>query len=453
MKEKQFWNQILELAQERLTRSMYDFYATPAELIKVEGNVATIFLPRPEMEMVWKKQLKDIIVAAGFEVYDTEIKTQFVLTKPEEESSTYVMDSENSNHYVASQANLAIPYSETGLKEKYTFDNFIQGDGNIWAKSAALAVSEDLALTYNPLFIYGGPGLGKTHLLNAIGNEILKNIPEARVKYIPAESFINDFLEHLRLGEMEKFKKTYRSLDLLLIDDIQSLSGKKVATQEEFFNTFNALHSNQKQIVLTSDRSPKHLEGLEERLVTRFSWGLTQNITPPDFETRIAILQSKTEHLDYNFQSDTLEYLAGQFDSNVRELEGAINDITLIARVKKIKDITIDIAAEAIRARKQDVSQLLVIPIDKIQTEVGNFYGVSVKEMKGTRRVQNIVLARQVAMYLARELTDNSLPKIGKEFGGKDHTTVIHAHAKIKSLIDEDDNLRLEIETIKKKIK
>ena len=453
MKEKQFWNQILELAQERLTRSMYDFYATPAELIKVEENVATIFLPRPEMEMVWKKQLKDIIVAAGFEVYDTEIKTQFVLTKPEEESSTYVMDSENSNHYVTSQANLAIPYSETGLKEKYTFDNFIQGDGNIWAKSAALAVSEDLALTYNPLFIYGGPGLGKTHLLNAIGNEILKNIPEARVKYIPAESFINDFLEHLRLGEMEKFKKTYRSLDLLLIDDIQSLSGKKVATQEEFFNTFNALHSNQKQIVLTSDRSPKHLEGLEERLVTRFSWGLTQNITPPDFETRIAILQSKTEHLDYNFQSDTLEYLAGQFDSNVRELEGAINDITLIARVKKIKDISIDIAAEAIRARKQDVSQMLVIPIDKIQTEVGNFYGVSVKEMKGTRRVQNIVLARQVAMYLARELTDNSLPKIGKEFGGKDHTTVIHAHAKIKSLIDEDDNLRLEIEAIKKKIK
>ena len=316
-----------------------------------------------------------------------------------------------------------------------------------------MAVSEDLALTYNPLFIYGGPGLGKTHLLNAIGNEILKNIPNARVKYIPAESFINDFLDHLRLGEMEKFKKTYRSLDLLLIDDIQSLSGKKVATQEEFFNTFNALHDKQKQIVLTSDRSPKHLEGLEERLVTRFSWGLTQTITPPDFETRIAILQSKTEYLGYNFQSDTLEYLAGQFDSNVRDLEGAINDITLIARVKKIKDITIDIAAEAIRARKQDVSQILVIPIDKIQNEVGNFYGVSVKEMKGSRRLQNIVLARQVAMYLSRELTDNSLPKIGKEFGGKDHTTVIHAHAKIKSLIDEDDNLRLEIESIKKKIK
>ena len=453
MKEKQFWNRILEFAQERLTRSMYDFYATPAELIKVEENTATIFLPRTEMEMVWEKQLKDIIIAAGFEIYDSEIKPHYIFTKPQSTESAQVSDTTDSSTYDYTPALLTIPYSETGLKEKYTFDNFIQGDGNVWAVSAALAVSEDLALTYNPLFIYGGPGLGKTHLLNAIGNEILKNIPDARVKYIPAERFINDFLEHLRLGEMEKFKKTYRSLDLLLIDDIQSLSGKKVATQEEFFNTFNALHDKQKQIVLTSDRSPKHLEGLEERLVTRFSWGLTQNITPPDFETRIAILQSKTEHLDYHFQSDTLEYLAGQFDSNVRELEGAINDITLIARVKKIKDITIDIAAEAIRARKQDARQMLVIPIEKIQTEVGNFYGVSVKEMKGTRRVQNIVLARQVAMYLARELTDNSLPKIGKEFGGKDHTTVIHAHAKIKSLIDEDDNLRLEVESIKKKIK
>ena len=451
MKEKQFWNRILELSHDKLTQSVYDFYILDAKIIKVEDGVATIFLPRDEMQIFWEKNINGILLAAGFEIYDTKIKAEYVFHKNTENMESHITDSKT---MTSSEKNRPlIPYSETGLKKNYTFDNFVQGDGNVWAKSAALAVSEDLALTYNPLFIYGGPGLGKTHLLNAIGNEILKNIPDARVKYIPAESFINDFLEHLRLGEMEKFKKTYRSLDLLLIDDIQSLSGKKVATQEEFFNTFNTLHSNQKQIVLTSDRSPKHLEGLEERLVTRFSWGLTQTITPPDFETRIAILQSKTEHLDYNFQSDTLEYLAGQFDSNVRELEGAINDITLIARVKKITDITIDIAAEAIRARKQDASQMLVIPIDKIQTEVGNFYGVSVKELKGTRRVQNIVLARQVAMYLARELTDNSLPKIGKEFGGKDHTTVIHAHAKIKSLIDEDDNLRLEVEAIKKKIK
>ena len=453
MKEKQFWNRILEFAQERLTRSMYDFYAIQAELIRVEENVATIFLPRSEMEMVWEKQLKDIIVVAGFEIYDAEISAHYVFTKPQVTTISQVEQLSNSAIYDYSPKLTTIPYSDTGLKEKYTFDNFIQGNGNVWAVSAALAVYEDPGGTYNPLFIYGGPGLGKTHLLNALGNEILKKSPNARVKYIPAESFINEFLEHLRLNDMEKFKKTYRSLDLLLIDDIQSLSGKKVQTQEEFFNTFNALHTNNKQIVLTSDRRPEHLESLPERLVTRFSWGLTTDITPPDFETRIAILQSKTEQLNYHFQNDTLEYLAGQFDSNVRELEGALNDISLMAKVKKINDITVDIAAEAIRARKQDVSKMIVIPIDKIQTEVGNFYGVSVKEMKGSRRLQNIVLARQVAMYLAREMTDNSLPKIGKEFGGKDHTTVIHAHAKIKSLIEDDDNLRLEIESIKKKIK
>lgn len=346
-----------------------------------------------------------------------------------------------------------MPPIQTGLKKKYTFDNFVSGDGNQWALAAALAVSENLATTYNPLFIYGGPGLGKTHLLNAIGNQIMENYPNARVKYIPAESFINEFLERLRLNDMDTFKKTYRNLDLLLIDDIQSLGGKKVTTQEEFFNTFNALYGDNKQIVLTSDRSPDHLDSLEERLVTRFKWGLTQNITPPDFETRIAILRNKIEDLDFTFPDDTLEYLAGQFDSNVRDLEGALNDISLVARVKKIKDITIDVAAEAIRARKNEALQITVIPIEKIQTEVGKFYNVSVNEMKGSRRVQNIVLARQVAMYLAREMTDNSLPRIGREFGGKDHTTVMHAYEKIKGMIEIDDNLRLEIQTIKKKLK
>ena len=451
MKEKQFWNRLLELAHDKLTQSVYDFYILDAKLVKVEETTATIFLPRDEMQIFWERNINGMLLAAGFEIYDAEIKAHYVFTKVEESASQVNLHSESTNNY---QQNLStIPYSETGLKEKYTFDNFVQGNGNVWAKSAALAVSEDPGLTYNPLFIYGGPGLGKTHLLNALGNEILKKNPNARVKYIPAESFINEFLEHLRLNDMEKFKKTYRSLDLLLIDDIQSLSGNKVQTQDEFFNTFNKLHSNNKQIVLTSDRRPEQLENLPERLVTRFSWGLTTDITPPDFETRIAILNSKTEDLDYHFQPDTIEYLAGQFDSNVRELEGALKDISLMAKVKQINTITVDIASEAIRARKQSVSTMIVIPIEKIQEEVGKFYDVSVKEMKGTRRVQNIVLARQVAMYLARELTDNSLPKIGKEFGGKDHTTVIHAHAKIKSMIETDDKLRIEIETIKKKIK
>ena len=454
-REETFWNRVIELSKKTFKKEIFDYFVLTSRLIKVDQQEAIIYLDAEVKKLFWEENMTKVILTAGFEIYAVEltISYQFNLEEEEEEKE-FVPLSETNRYYAVSHTPIIdLPPIQTGLKKKYTFDNFVSGDGNQWALAAALAVSENLATTYNPLFIYGGPGLGKTHLLNAIGNQIMKNYPNARVKYIPAESFINEFLERLRLNDMDTFKKTYRNLDLLLIDDIQSLGGKKVTTQEEFFNTFNALYGDNKQIVLTSDRSPDHLDSLEERLVTRFKWGLTQNITPPDFETRIAILRNKIEDLDFTFPDDTLEYLAGQFDSNVRDLEGALNDISLVARVKKIKDITIDVAAEAIRARKNEALQITVIPIEKIQTEVGKFYNVSVNEMKGTRRVQNIVLARQVAMYLAREMTDNSLPRIGREFGGKDHTTVMHAYEKIKGMIEIDDNLRLEIQTIKKKLK
>ena len=454
-REETFWNRVIELSKKTFKKEIFDYFVLTSRLIKVDQQEAVIYLDAEVKKLFWEENMTKVILTAGFEIYAVEltISYQFNLEEEEEEKE-FIPLSVTTRDYAVSHAPIVdLPPIQTGLRKKYTFDNFVSGDGNQWALAAALAVSENLATTYNPLFIYGGPGLGKTHLLNAIGNQIMENYPNARVKYIPAESFINEFLERLRLNDMDTFKKTYRNLDLLLIDDIQSLGGKKVTTQEEFFNTFNALYGDNKQIVLTSDRSPDHLDSLEERLVTRFKWGLTQNITPPDFETRIAILRNKIEDLDFTFPDDTLEYLAGQFDSNVRDLEGALNDISLVARVKKIKDITIDVAAEAIRARKNEALQITVIPIEKIQTEVGKFYNVSVNEMKGSRRVQNIVLARQVAMYLAREMTDNSLPRIGREFGGKDHTTVMHAYEKIKGMIEIDDNLRLEIQTIKKKLK
>ena len=454
-REETFWNRVIELSKKTFKKEIFDYFVLTSRLIKVDQQEAVIYLDAEVKKLFWEENMTKVILTAGFEIYAVEltISYQFNLEEEEEEKEFVPLSETNRDYAVSHTPIIDLPPIQTGLRKKYTFDNFVSGDGNQWALAAALAVSENLATTYNPLFIYGGPGLGKTHLLNAIGNQIMENYPNARVKYIPAESFINEFLERLRLNDMDTFKKTYRNLDLLLIDDIQSLGGKKVTTQEEFFNTFNALYGDNKQIVLTSDRSPDHLDSLEERLVTRFKWGLTQNITPPDFETRIAILRNKIEDLDFTFPDDTLEYLAGQFDSNVRDLEGALNDISLVARVKKIKDITIDVAAEAIRARKNESLQITVIPIEKIQAEVGKFYNVSVNEMKGTRRVQNIVLARQVAMYLAREMTDNSLPRIGREFGGKDHTTVMHAYEKIKGMIEIDDNLRLEIQTIKKKLK
>lgn len=292
--EQEFWARVLELAHTQLKKTTFDFFVAEAKLIKIENNQATIHLDSPVKKLFWEQNLADIILTAGFEIYNDQITALYVFETEDrvKEEPVYLTSQQPDLTEKKKSPPLA-----TGLKAKYTFENFVQGDGNQWAKAAALAVADNLGGIYNPLFIYGGPGLGKTHLLNAIGNEVLENTPDARIKYVPAETFINDFLEHLRLGEMDSFKKIYRSLDLLLIDDIQALS-KKVSTQEEFFNTFNALHGENKQIVLTSDRSPDYLENLEERLVTRFKWGLTSDITPPNFETRIAILRNKIEEFD-----------------------------------------------------------------------------------------------------------------------------------------------------------
>ncbi|HEQ2736758.1 TPA: chromosomal replication initiator protein DnaA [Streptococcus pyogenes] len=447
--EQIFWNRVLELAQSQLKQATYEFFVHDARLLKVDKHIATIYLDQMK-ELFWEKNLKDVILTAGFEVYNAQISVDYVF----EEDLMIEQNQTKINQKPKQQALNSLPTVTSDLNSKYSFENFIQGDENRWAVAASIAVANTPGTTYNPLFIWGGPGLGKTHLLNAIGNSVLLENPNARIKYITAENFINEFVIHIRLDTMDELKEKFRNLDLLLIDDIQSLAKKTLSgTQEEFFNTFNALHNNNKQIVLTSDRTPDHLNDLEDRLVTRFKWGLTVNITPPDFETRVAILTNKIQEYNFIFPQDTIEYLAGQFDSNVRDLEGALKDISLVANFKQIDTITVDIAAEAIRARKQDGPKMTVIPIEEIQAQVGKFYGVTVKEIKATKRTQNIVLARQVAMFLVREMTDNSLPKIGKEFGGRDHSTVLHAYNKIKNMISQDESLRIEIETIKNKIK
>ncbi|MDG3132922.1 chromosomal replication initiator protein DnaA [Streptococcus suis] len=450
-KEEHFWQRFIELAQSNFKPSIYDFYVSDAKLIDMTQQKAVIFLNRPFKKDFWEKNFEELMIAASFEIFGEPLTITYQFTEEQKDSDqTQVIQRQENPKDILLKESLRPVYSD--IKPQYTFTNFVQGDNNHWAKAAALAVSDNLGELYNPLFIFGGPGLGKTHILNAIGNKVLEDNPQARIKYVSSETFINEFLEHLRLNDMENFKKTYRNLDLLLIDDIQSLRNK-ATTQEEFFHTFNALHEKNKQIVLTSDRNPDFLDNLEERLVTRFKWGLTSEITPPDFETRIAILRNKCEMLPYEFTNETLAYLAGQFDSNVRDLEGALKDIHLIATMRQLSEITVEVAAEAIRSRKQTNPQNTVIPIEKIQTEVGNFYGISLKELKGSKRVQHIVHARQVAMFLVRELTDNSLPKIGKEFGNRDHTTVMHAYNKIKTLLLEDDNLEIEITSIKNKLR
>lgn len=447
----QFWQRILTLAHDKLAQGAFDFFVADARLLKLEGDTAFIFLDKLKINF-WQTNLEDIILTAGWEYFNKPIKAEYVFHMEHYQPVSEQNSSVTSGTEMLEQK--LLPTISSDLNEHYHFSNFIQGEGNRWAFSAALAVAESPGIAYNPLFIWGGPGLGKTHLLNAIGNRVLEENPSARIKYLTAEEFINEFVTHIRLKTMDELKEKFRYLDVLLIDDVQSLAKKSLsATQEEFFNTFNALHARNKQIVLTSDRAPNQLNDLEKRLVTRFGWGLTQDITPPDYETRIAIIQDKIQHYSYVFPQDTIEYLAGQFDSNVRELEGALKNISLIAKGKQVDTITVDLVNEAIRSIKQTTTSISVITITAIQEQVSQFYGVTIKELQGTKRVQNIVLARQVAMFLARELTDFSLPKIGKEFGGRDHSTVLHAYHKIKDTVATDDSLRIEIETIKKKLR
>lgn len=332
------------------------------------------------------------------------------------------------------------------LNEKYTFDTFVIGKGNQMAHAAALVVAEDPGSIYNPLFFYGGVGLGKTHLMHAIGHQMLLKRPNAKIKYVSSENFTNDFITSIQKNKMEDFRNEYRNVDLLLVDDIQFLVNKE-GTQEEFFNTFEELYRNNKQIVLTSDRLPNEIPTLPERLVSRFAWGLSVDITPPDLETRTAILRKKAEAERLEIPDDTLSYIAGQIDSNIRELEGALVRVQAFATMQN-SDITTSLAAEAIKALKSSHGSTQV-SILQIQEEVAKYYHIHVNDLKGKKRVKGIVVPRQIAMYLSRELTDSSLPKIGGEFGGKDHTTVIHAHEKIQHLVETDPTIKNEIAEIK----
>lgn len=325
------------------------------------------------------------------------------------------------------------------LNEKYTFENFIQGEGNKLAAGAALAVADNPGTFYNPLFIFGGVGLGKTHLMQAIGHQMLAERPDAKVVYIQSETFVNDFINSIKNKTQDKFREKYRTADLLLVDDIQFFA-KKEGIQEEFFHTFETLYNDQKQIVMTSDRLPTEIPDLSERLVSRFAWGLQVEITPPDLETRIAILRKKAESEGLEIDESTLDYVASQVDTNIRELEGALVKVQAQATIQK-QDINIGLARSALADLKL-VQKSRGLQISKIQEVVANYFQTSVPDLKGKKRVRQIVIPRQIAMYLSRELTDASLPKIGQEFGGKDHTTVMHACDKITQQIKTDTEIK-----------
>ncbi len=338
----------------------------------------------------------------------------------------------------AASSPLPRPPEGLPLSPKYTFDTFVIGSGNRFAHAAAMAVAEAPARAYNPLFIYGGVGLGKTHLLQAIGHHVIHKHQLTRVAYISSEKFTNELINAIRDDRTLEFRTKYRNVDVLLIDDIQFLAGKE-RTQEEFFHTFNTLHEASRQIIITSDRPPKEIPTLEDRLRSRFEWGLIADIQPPDLETRIAILRKKAELDGMTVPDDVAEYIAQRIQSNIRELEGALVRVVAYATLTRAP-MTVELAAEILKELLPATAPR-VVTIPLIQKVVADHFGLRVEEMRAKRRTKGIAFPRQIAMYLARELTDASLPRIGEEFGGRDHTTVMHACERVKAVLARDPYL------------
>jgi len=331
-----------------------------------------------------------------------------------------------------------------GLNPRLTFDNFVVGSANRFAHAASLAVAESPAKAYNPLFIYGGVGLGKTHLMQAITHKMREYSPKLKSLYISSEKFTNELIEAIRHRSTNQFRQKYRELDVLLIDDIHFIAGKE-STQEEFFHTFNALHDNRKQIVISSDRPPRDISNLEDRLRSRFAWGLITDIQPPNFETRVAILRKKSEREPVKVPEDVILFIAQEIKTNIRELEGALIRVIAYSLIEE-KTVSLDMAKLILKDMVKEAIKM--INVDTIQKIVADFFQISLTDLKTTRRHKNIVLPRQVAMYLSRQLTNLSLPEIGSAFGGKDHTTVLHSWKKINQNLINDAGLKNTIDRL-----
>lgn len=451
MSKKEIWDKVLELAKNELTAISYNTWFDPpkTELIDIQENTAIILVESNFVQDFLKKQYTDIVADLFEKAIGTKLMPNFVIEE-DLTSDKQLKDSAKAKTESKPDVQPLQNTSEDQFNVHNTFETFVIGPGNRFPHAASLAVAEAPAKAYNPLFIYGGVGLGKTHLMHAIGHYVLENNHDAKVIYTSSEKFTNEFIKSIRDNETEQFREKYRNIDVLLIDDIQFIQNKE-QTQEEFFHTFNDLHQTGKQIVISSDRPPKEIAKLEDRLRSRFEWGLIVDITPPDYETRMAILQKKLEEEDVDIPLESLTYIANQIQSNIRELEGALTRVIAYSRLQN-ESITTELTAEALKDIIQ-TPKSKKITIQDIQKVVGQYYNVRLEDFAAKKRTKSIAYPRQIAMYLSRELTDFSLPKIGEEFGGRDHTTVIHAHMKIQTDMSEDPIFKQEVENLEKEIR
>lgn len=439
------WSRVLSEIEKKISKPSFETWLKSTKAFSLKNDTLTIIAPN-EFARDWlESKYSALIMDTVLEITGAELEIKFILPQNHIEEIEMNIPSVKENV----KYDEPVEFGQSMLNPKYTFDTFVIGSGNRFAHAASLAVAEAPAKAYNPLFIYGGVGLGKTHLMHAIGHYVLEHNPNAKVVYLSSEKFTNEFINSIRDNKAIEFRNKYRNVDVLLIDDIQFLAGKE-QTQEEFFHTFNTLHEESKQIVISSDRPPKEIPTLEDRLRSRFEWGLITDITPPDLETRIAILRKKAKAEGLDIPNEVMLYIANQIDTNIRELEGAL--IRVVAYSSLInKDINASVAAEALKNLITS-SKPKTLSIHDIQRTVGEFFNIKLEDFKAKKRTKSVAFPRQVAMYLSRELTDHSLPKIGEEFGGRDHTTVIHAHEKISKLVDTDSQLQSQIKEINEKL-
>lgn len=443
------WEEIKEYVRKEFDLSdvSYNTWIVPLKYYKIEDDVVIVLIPSDQAHALTyiTSKYKDYFKVTISEMLEKRYDVSFILEKE-------ILSDENTQEPKKSKSVYNINYENANLNPKYRFDTFVVGSNNKFAHSASLAVAESPGEAYNPLYLYGGAGLGKTHLMHSIGHFILEQNSKAKVLYVTSEQFTNEVIESIRSGNaaaMTKLREKYRTVDVLLIDDIQFIIGKE-STQEEFFHTFNVLHSSGKQIILSSDKPPKEMETLEERFRSRFEWGLIADIQAPDYETRMAILRKNSEMCGSAIDDEIIQYIATNIKSNIRELEGAFNKVIAFAKLNKT-ELTLSIAEDSLKDiiypdKPKEITPALIISI------VSEHFGVSAEDITSKKRNSEYVLPRQIVMYLCRNMTDTPYTSIGKLLGKKDHTTVIHGVKKIEEDMSHNEELRNKIDTIKKKI-
>ncbi|MFC1687679.1 chromosomal replication initiator protein DnaA [Patescibacteria group bacterium] len=456
MTNEQLWEATLGELELSLSKANFTTWFKNTFIIERNDEKVSVGVPNTFTKTWFENKYHDSILKALQNISENPIKSieYIVTTKQPQKTVTKKPDdiAVKTAPITSPQTSVRTTKTSEGvaLDPKYTFETFVVGKGNELARAACKAVTGTPGTAYNPLFLYGGSGLGKTHLIQAIGAELKKKYPNQNVLYVTCERFTNDFIQSITRGSIENFKKIYRSVDALLIDDIQFLAGKE-GTQEEFFHTFNTLHQANKQIVLTSDRPPKAIPALENRLVSRFEWGMLADIQQPNLETRIAILRAKCKERNCELTEEIIRYIGTNVQSNVRELEGALNRIVAYNDLNNTKPTLESVKELLVTASHQQKRNGALTP-KQILAIVGSFYDVSLDNLKGISRKKELVVPRQIAMYLLREDAKSSYPTIGQELGGRDHTTAIHAFEKIKNALDTDEKIREDINLIRQRL-